>query len=104
MPANSRKTPRGAAMQLKLRGTAAATHHLHVAPQHALRVAGAERLHGGFLRGKSTRKMNGGDATTGAVRDLSFGEDSLKESLAVAFDHICNTIDVGRVDTKADDV
>ena len=90
-------------MQEELRGTAPA-HDLDVAPQHALRVSGAERFHRCFLGGESAGKMNRGNAPTPAVSDLALGENAVNESIAVALDGLRNAIDVGRVDSQPDDI
>jgi hypothetical protein len=97
------KPARGSAVQLQLRGAAAA-HDFDITPQDSLGVAGAERLHRGFLRGKPPREMNGGHPPAHGVVDLAVGEDAAQEALAVALDRIGDTVDVGRVDPEADDV
>src|SRR6266851_5755778 len=76
MAADRRESPRGAAMQRELR-RAAASNDLDVAPQHALRMAGTERLHRGLLRREAAREMNGRVPPARAVGDLAFSEDSL---------------------------
>ena len=60
-PPIAAKRRRGAAVQPQLRRTAAAD-HLDVAPEHALRMAGAERFHRRFFGGEPAGKMNGRDA------------------------------------------
>ena len=88
-------------MQLQLRWTAAPD-DLHVPPQDALRVAGAERLHGGFLRGESSGKMNGRFTPAHAVRDFAFGENTGEETRAVSVDRGADAADVGGVQSQAD--
>ena len=90
-------------MQRELRG-AAVSNDLDVTPQHALRMAGAERLHRGLLRREAAREMNGRVAAARAVRDLAFSEDSLQKAVTVSLDRVGDTGDVGGVETKADDV
>ena len=73
------EAPGGAAVQLQLR-RAAAPDDLDVAPEHAVRVAGAERLHRRFLRGEAAGEMNRRLPPPRAVRDLAFGEDAVQEA------------------------
>src|SRR5882672_11864919 len=82
IPPHRGKSTRRAAVELQLRRTAAAD-HLDVAPQHALRVARAERFHGCFLRGETAGEMNSRHPPACAVSDLAFGEDAAGEPLAV---------------------
>ena len=100
--ADFREAPRGAAVQLQLRGTPGPADDLDVAPEHALRVPGAERFHRGFLRSKAAGKMNRGVAPPHAVRDFTFGEDAVCESLAVALDGGGDSWDVGGVEPESD--
>ena len=83
--ADGREAPPGAAVKLQLRRTAVAD-DLDVAPQHATRVAGAERLHRRFLGGEASGKMDGRLAPPLAVRDFAVGEDPMQEPVAVALD------------------
>ena len=103
MPPHRGKSPRGAAVQLQLRGSAAAN-HLDVAPQHTLRVAGAERFHGRLLRGEAAGEVNGRHASARAVGDLTLGEDAAREPLAVPRDRVGDAMDVGRVEAEPYDV
>ena len=80
------EAPPGAAVQLQLRRTAGPANDFDVAPEHALRVAGAQGFHRGFLRGKPAGKMNFRMAAAHAVRDFAVREDALRESFAVALD------------------
>lgn len=84
--ADFREAPRGAAVQLELRRTARLADDLDVAPQHALRVAGAERFHRGFLRGEAAGEVNRGIAAAHAVCDFAFGEYAVRKTIAVAVD------------------
>ena len=97
------KSPRRAAVELQSRRTATSD-HLDVAPQHALRVTRAERLHGRFLRGETAGEMNSGHPPACAVGDLTLGEDAAGESPAVPFDCVGDAIDVGRVEAEPDDI
>ena len=56
-----REAARGAAVQLQLR-RAAAANDFDVAPEHAQRSPGAERLHRRFFRGEAAGKVNRRDA------------------------------------------
>src|SRR5947209_6110030 len=74
------KPPAGAPMKLEVRRTAAAN-DLDIAPQNALRVSRAERLHGRFFRSETAGEVNGRHAPPRAVRDLGVGEDAADEPL-----------------------
>ena len=101
--ANLGEPTAGAAVQVELRRTAA-PHDFDVAPQHALGVPGAERFHRGFLGREPAGEMNGWQATLPAVGDLTVGEDSMHEAVAIFFDRLRDAVDVGRVDPQPDDV
>ena len=92
----------GAAMKPQL-GRTTVTHHLDIAPQHALRMSGAEGFHRRFLRREPPGEMNRGDAPSRAVRDLTVCEDTLEKPLAVARDRVRDAVDVGRVEPEPDD-
>src|SRR5215467_12587319 len=93
----------GGAVQPQLRG-AALPYHLDVAPQHAVRVPRAERLHGRFLGSKAPSEMDGRVAATHTVRYLGLGENAVCKPLAVALDRGGNARDVCRVEPDSDDV
>jgi len=96
LAARRREAPFCGAVQLKLRGPAAAD-DFNVAPEHALGVPGSERLHRRLFRGKPAREMNGRDLAPHAVRRFAVGEHSAQESVAVPFDGGGDTIDVSGV-------
>src|SRR5262245_44165211 len=75
----------GAAVELEPRRAAAAD-DLDVAPEHALRVPGAERLHRGFLGCEPASEVNLRLAAPQAVRRFVLGEDTMDEAVAVALD------------------
>ncbi len=101
--ADGREPAAGAAMQVKLR-RAAAAHDLDVAPEDALRVAGAERLHRRFLGGEAAGKVDFGLAAPLAVRHFGLGEDTMDETITVTFDGCGDAWNVGRVDSQSDDI
>ena len=103
LSAKLREASRGAAMQLQLRWTAGPADDFDIAPQHALRMAGPERLHRGFLRREPSREVNRGIPPAHAVRNLRFREDATGESFAVTFDSRSDARDVGRVEAQSDD-
>jgi purine-nucleoside/S-methyl-5'-thioadenosine phosphorylase / adenosine deaminase len=76
----------------------------HVTPEHFLRVARAQRLHRGFLRRESPGEMDGRSMPSHAVGDFPFGKHARDEALAPAFHDGLDAIDVGRVESKADDI
>ena len=90
-------------MKLQLRGTAV-PHDLDVAPQHAVGVACAERLHAGFLGRESAGEMNRRCAAPGAVGDLALGEDAAEKALAIPLDRVRDAVNLRGVQTEADDV
>lgn len=94
---------RGAAMQLQLRWSAA-PYHLDVAPQYALRVAGAERLHCCLFCCKASSEVNGRVAAAHAVGHLGLGKNSVGKTLAIPLDRGGNARDVRRVEPDSDDI
>jgi YfiH family protein len=82
---------------------AAAPHHFDAAPQHILRVSGAEGLHRRFLRREASGKMNGWVPSLHAVRDFAVREDPLNEPLAVALDGGGNSRNVRSVNAESND-
>ena len=93
----------GAAVQPQLRRTADAD-HLDVLPEHAARVAGAERLHRGFLRREPPRQVRHRVAAPRTIGDLSVGEDPAQEAIAVALERLPDARNVGRVEPEPEDV
>jgi hypothetical protein len=94
---------RRAAVELQLRRPAMA-HDFHVAPQNAVRVPRAERLHGRFLGGKAAGEVNCWIVAPRAVRDLAGCEDPREKPVAVSLDGRGDPFDVGCVEADADDV
>jgi hypothetical protein len=93
-----------AAVKPELRRSIRPAHDFDVAPQHAVRVAGAERFHRRFLGRKPAREVNLRKATAHAVLDLAFGEDPKREALAVAADRGSDSWNFGCVEPESDDV
>ena len=96
---NRRFAPR---VELEPRRTTVA-HHFDALPEHVLRVTGSERFHRGFLRSKSSGKMNRRFPPPHAVGDFALGEDALDEAIAVPLDCGDNAGNVSGVDAKPDD-
>lgn len=95
------ESPRRAAMKVQLRRPAAAD-DFDVAPEHVLRVAGAEGFHRRFFGCESPGKVNRRFAPAQAVRDFVVGEHALAETIAVTVERGGNARDVGRVEADAD--
>ena len=91
-------------MQPQLRRTARLTDDFDVAPQHSLRVSGAEGFHRRFLGREAAGKVNGRIVAPHAVRDLRFGEDAVSEPFAVPFDGRSDARDIRCVEAESDDV
>ena len=83
--AHRARAPRGAAVQPQLRRPAAAERP-RVAPEHAARMAGAERLHRRFLRREAPGEVRHRVAPPRAIGDLAVGEDAAQEPVAVALE------------------
>src|SRR2546428_706660 len=76
---------RRAAVQFELRRTAV-TYHLDVAPQHAARMAGSERLHRRFLGREPAGEVDRRHTSARAVRHLAIREDTPHEPIAITLD------------------
>ena len=92
----------GAAMQPQLR-RAGYAYDFQVFPEHAARVASAERLHARFLRGEPSGEVRYRVPSPRTIGDLAFREDAVQEPVAVAIHRLCNPRDVGGVESKPDD-
>jgi len=101
--ANRLEPSSSAAMQLQLRRSAMAD-HLDVAPQHALRVARAERLHRCLFSGKASGEVNGGVVTAHAVGNFGLGKNAMCKTVAIPLDRGRYAGDVRRVEPDSDDV
>ena len=102
-PAERRKSPCGAAVQLQLRRTARFAHDFDVAPEHALRVSGAERFHRGLFAGEAAGKVHGRMAPAHAVRDFAVGKNTPGKSIAVALDRRGDARNFRGVESESDD-
>ena len=91
-------------MQPELRRSAWLAHDLDVPPEDALRVTGAEGLHGRLLRREAAREMNCRIVAPPAVRHFGLGEDAMREAFAVSLDGRGNARDVDGVEPETDDV
>jgi len=80
------------------------TDDFDVAPEHALRVPRAERLHGRLFRREAASEMNRRHPSPLAVRDFAFGEDAVQKAVAVAFNRGGNARNIRGVETETDDV
>ena len=93
-----------AAVKPQLRRPARRAHDLDVAPQHALRVAGAERLHRRFLRREPAGEMGRRVPAPRRVRNFAVGEDAAQKSIAVARDRRFDAVDFGRIHSDTDNI
>ena len=90
-------------MQPQLR-RATQAYDLDITPKHAVRVAGAERLHRRLFGREAAREVNGRGMPVRAVRDLAAGEDPLEEAIAVSFDRRGDPVNIRGVEPESDDV
>ena len=102
-PADRGETPGGTAVQLELR-RAAAPNNLYIAPEDPMRMAGAERFHRRFLRGKPAGKVNRRHPATRAVRHFGVSEHAPQEPLPVSLDRVGDAIDIRGVQTESENV
>ena len=102
-PAHRREPPRGPAVQRELR-RAAAPDDLDVAPQHPVRMPGAERLHRRFFRGKPAGKVNRWNLAAGAVGHFALGEHAPQEPLAVSLDRVGDAGNIRGVEAEPENV
>jgi len=86
----------GAAVELEA-WRASAADNLYVSPQDILRMPRAERLHPGFLGGKTPGEMNGRYSAAVAVLDFPLREDAAKKPFTVACNCGRDPIDLGRI-------
>ena len=91
-------------MQPQLRRTARLADDFNVAPQHSLRVSGAQGFHRRFLGREATGEVNGRIVAPHAVRNLPFSEDSVSKPFAVPFDGRSDARDIRGVEAESDDV
>jgi len=97
------KPSSGAAVKLQVR-RAAVPHNLDVAPEDAPGVAGAERFHGRFFRGKASGEMNGRHAPPHGVGDFAVREHALQKPNPVSRDGGGDAVDIRCVQAEPDDV
>jgi len=100
--AECRKATARAAVKLQLRRSSP-SYHFDIAPEHLLGMTRAERFHGGFLCREAPGKMDRRIPTPLAIRNLTFGEDTVEEPLSVSFDCRCDARYIGGVEAEAND-
>src|SRR5260221_3553911 len=96
------EAPERPARQPELRGTAV-PEHLDVLPEHAPRVTGAERLHGGFLGGEPGGQARDWVAVARTIRNLAVREHAAQKAVAVPLEHVAYARDVRRVEAQPQD-
>ncbi len=79
-------------------------HDLDIAPQHTLRMAGAKRFHRRLFRREPTGKMGSRVTASRGVSDLTLGEDTAHESIAVSRNHRLDAINFGRIHSDPDNI
>ena len=90
------------AMQPELRRPKRAE-HLDVLPQHAARMAGSERFHRGFLRGKPSGEMGHRVAALRTISNLPIREYTAQEPLSVSVIRASDAWDVGDINAQSED-
>src|SRR5262245_19245947 len=101
--ADRREPAAGPAVEVQLRRPAA-PYDFDVAPQNALRVAGAQRLHRRFLGREAAGEVNRWHTPPAAVRNLVVAEDPQHETIAVPFDGLGDTMNVRGIDPEPNDL
>src|SRR5258707_786040 len=76
---------------------------LDVLPEHAPRVTGAERLHGGLLGGEPGGQAGDGVAVAGTIGNLTVGEHAVQKTIAIPAEHLAHARDVRRVEAQPQD-
>lgn len=94
--------PSRTAMKLQLRRSAAPD-DFDVAPEHPPRMAGPERFHRRFFRGKPRREVRAGPSPVEAIRDLAIGKHPFQEPLAEPVDGLFDAGDLRGVKSCAND-
>jgi hypothetical protein len=100
---HARGAKRGAAVQLQARW-AGMPDDLDVLPQDAVGLARAERFHRGFLDREAARQVRSRIPSLGTIGDLTGREHTVQEALAVAFEQLRDSGNVGGVEADAEDV
>lgn len=91
-------------MKPQLRRPSRGAHDLDIAPEHALRMPGAERFHRRFFGGKPASEMGRRIAAARGVGDFPVGEDAAQESITVSRNRGFDAIDFGRIHTDTDNI
>src|SRR5262245_26068136 len=99
-PAYSRELRGRAAVHLELRRTAASD-DLDIAPQNAMRMAGAKRFHRRLFRSESAGKVNRRRPAAATVRNLRVGKHSTEKPFAVSLDYAGDAVDIRGVETDS---
>src|SRR2546429_3064481 len=89
-------------MELNRRPPSRLTYYLDISPAHAIVPSGAERLHGRFFGCESRGISFEAISFCIAISDFAFGKNSADESFAKTVDRLCNSRNLGNIDTGAD--
>lgn len=98
------ESPGGASVEPQLRWSTGRAHDLYIAPEHALRVTGAERFHRRLFRRKPAREVRCRIPATSRVCDFSLGEDASEKAIAVSLDRGFDAINFGCVHSDPDNI
>ena len=94
----------GAAMKLQLRRSAGRAHDFDVAPEHALRMSGAERFHRRFFRSEAAGEVRRWVSAPGRIRNFPVREDPADKSIAITLDGGVDAIDFRRIHPYPDNI
>jgi len=94
---------RRAAVQPQLRRSGQAD-HFDVLPEHAARMTSPQRFHRRFLRGEPPCEMRNRIAAPGTIGNLSIGEHTPQEAVAVPLEGRADAGNIGGVESKSENV
>ncbi len=78
--------------------------HFHVLPQDTARMAGPERLHGGFLYSEAAGQVRNGIAVSRTIGNLPFREDPAQKACPVPFQRLRDSREIRCVEADSNHV